>query len=133
MTDYNHRLRWFFYGADMGLNKEITSDLQDAFNSDLKDAVSEFTGIRHTLSDDDWLENGNATNKPYEYIGRGMFSAYRSSEIDGNTIIATDVKLIVLQAECDEIQIDDVINGYQVVHIAQDPARVSMTVQLRQV
>lgn len=117
----------------MGLNKEITSDLQNAFNSDLKDAVSDFTGIRQTLSDDDWLENGNATNKPYEYVGRGVFSAYRSSEIDGNTIIATDVKLIVLQAECDEIQIDDVINGYQVVHITQDPARVSMTVQLRQV
>ena len=133
MTDDNRRLRWFFYGANMGLNKEITSDLQDAFNSDLKDAVSEFTGIRHMLSDDDWLENGNATNKPYEYVGRGVFSAYRSSEIDGNTIIATDVKLIVLQAECDEIQIDDRINGYQVIHIAQDPARVSMTVQLRQV
>lgn len=115
------------------MRSEITSDLQDAFNNDLKDAVSDFTGIRHTLSDDDWLENSNATNKPYEYVGRGVFSAYRSSEIDGKTIISTDVKLIVLQAECDEIQIDDVINGYQVVHIAQDPARVSMTVQLRQV
>lgn len=117
----------------MGLYSDITNDIKQAFDDDLKDAVSEFTGIRQTLSDDDWLENGNATNKPYEYVGRGVFSAYRSSEIDGNTIIATDVKLIVLQAECDEIQIDDVINGYQVIHIAQDPARVSMTVQLRKV
>lgn len=120
-------------GALMGLKNEITTDLQDAFNTDLKDAVTAFVGVRHTLSDDDWLENGNNTNKPYNYEGRGVFSSYHLGQIDGNAILANDVKLIVLQKECDEIQIGDEINGLSVINITQDPAGVSMTAQLRKV
>lgn len=111
---------------------DITLDLKQAFDSDLSDTVQEFIGMRKILTDDDWLENGNKFST-ITYHGRGVFTGFSSQDIDGKTILQTDVKLIVLQDECSDIQIDDVINDYQVVYIRKDPASVSMTVQLRKV
>lgn len=66
--------------------------------------------------------------------GRGVFGNFNQSEIDGQSILITDIKLICLQKEVtDTPAIDDVINGYQVVAMKKDPANVSFTVQLRKV
>lgn len=41
----------------MGLNAEISTEIAQAFDGDLKDAVKDFTGRRVILSDDDWAVN----------------------------------------------------------------------------
>lgn len=115
------------------MRQEINNDIARAFDTDLADAVSNFVGVRKLLTDEDWLENGNATTS-YEYKGRGVFSGFSASEIDGNTILSIDVKLICLQSEVTDIPlVDDLINGYQVIAVRKDPANVSFTIQLRQV
>lgn len=117
----------------MGLNQEISHDIANAFDTDLADAVTDFTAIRQIKTDDDWLENGNSHSKT-TYQGRGVFGNFNQSEIDGQSILITDIKLICLQKEItDTPTIDDVINGYQVVAMKKDPANVSFTVQLRKV
>lgn len=115
----------------MGLNQEISHDIANAFNTDLADAVTPFTAIRQIKTDDDWLENGNSHTET-TYQGRGVFGNFNQSEIDGQSILITDIKLICLQQELtDTPKLDDVINGYQVVAIKKDPADVSFTMQLR--
>lgn len=117
----------------MGLKQEITADIANAFDTDLADAVTDFTAIRQVKTDDDWLENGNNHTKT-TYQGRGVFGNFNQSEIDGQNILITDIKLICLQKEVtDTPKLDDIINGYQVVAVKKDPADVSFTVQLRKV
>lgn len=36
------------------MKQEITQEIKQAFDTDLKDAVKDFTGRRVILSDDDW-------------------------------------------------------------------------------
>lgn len=117
----------------MGLNQEISHDIANAFDTDLADAVTSFTAIRRIKTDDDWLENGN-NHSETTYQGRGVFGNFNQSEIDGQSILITDIKLICLQKEVtDTPAIDDVINGYQVVAMKKDPANVAWVVQLRKV
>ena len=115
----------------MGLNSEITADIANAFDTDLADAVTEFTVIRRVHSANDWAINDN-TGKDEEYKGRGVFGSFSAYETDGQAIGIHDVKLICLQAEVTGTpMIDDVINGMRVLSIAKDPANVSYTIQLR--
>ena len=122
----------------MGLHDEITADIKDAFNTDLADAVKPFTG-RLTLhgepSIEDILTNTVGSNSTIiNYSGRGVFSSYAEIEVDNESIQMNDVKLIVLQDEvANTPKLDDVINGYQVVVVSQDPASVTFTIQLRKV
>lgn len=39
------------------MRQEITADIANAFNTDLADAVKDFTAKRIILSDDDWAVN----------------------------------------------------------------------------
>ncbi|OAV23634.1 hypothetical protein AO371_1125 [Moraxella catarrhalis] len=41
----------------MGLNAEISTEIAQAFDTDLADAVKDFTAVRVSLSDDDWAIN----------------------------------------------------------------------------
>ncbi|WP_019518982.1 hypothetical protein [Faucicola boevrei] len=117
----------------MGLNQEISHDIANAFDTDLADVVTAFTAIRRIKTDDDWLENGN-NHSETTYQGRGVFGNFHQSEIDGQSILITDIKLICLQKEINDTPaIDDIVNGYQVVAVQKDPANVSFTVQLRKV
>ena len=122
----------------MGLRDEITADIKDAFDTDLADAVQPFTGIRTVQGEpsiEDILTNtvgGNSTT--INYSGRGVFSSYAEIEVDNESIQMNDVKLIALQDEvADTPKLDDVINGYQVVAVNQDPAMATYTIQLRKV
>ena len=114
----------------MGLNSEITADIANAFDTDLSDAVTEFTAIRRVHSANDWPINDN-TGKDEEYQGRGVFGSYHAYEVDGETVRREDVKLIALQAETAEIKLNDKINGMSVINITKDPADVAWFVQLR--
>lgn len=122
----------------MGLRNEITADIKDAFDTDLADAVKPFTGIRTVQGEpsiEDILTNTVGSNSTtINYSGRGVFSSYAEIEVDNESIMANDVKLTALQSEVTtRPQLDDVINGYQVVAVNQDPASITYTIQLRKV
>lgn len=122
------------------MKQEITAELQQAFDGDLKDAVQDFTITRRlrTVSDDDWLINGSSADDVLEYTGRGVFGGYYQHLIDNQTILSDDVRLVALQDDLDELpQINDEIlwdnQVFRVVNIKKDPANVSITAQLRRV
>lgn len=122
----------------MGLRDEITADIKDAFDTDLADAVKPFTGSRTVQGEpsiEDILTNTVGSNSTIiNYSGRGVFSSYAEIEVDNESIMANDVKLIALQDEVTtRPQLDDEINGYQVVAVNQDPADVTFIIQLRKV
>ena len=122
----------------MGLHDEITADIKDAFNTDLADAVKPFTGSRTIQGEpsiEDILTNTVGSNSTtINYSGRGVFGGYSEFEVDNESIMANDVKLTALQSEVTaRPQLDDVINGYQVVAVNQDPASVTFNIQLRKV
>ena len=122
----------------MGLKADLDTDIKDAFDTDLADAVQPFTGSRTVQGEpsiEDILTNtvgGNSTT--INYSGRGVFSSYAEIEVDNESIQMNDVKLIALQDEvANTPKLDDVINGYQVVAVNQDSASVTFTIQLRKV
>ena len=122
----------------MGLHDEITADIKEAFDTDLADAVKPFTGSRTVQGEpsiEDILTNTVGSNSTtINYSGRGVFGGYSEFEVDNESIMANDVKLTALQSEATtRPQLDDVINGYQVVAVNQDPASITYTVQLRKV
>ena len=122
----------------MGLRDEVTADIKDAFDTDLADAVQPFTGSRTVQGEpsiEDILTNTVGSNSTIiNYSGRGVFGSYSEFEVDGEAIKANDVKLTALQSEVTtRPQLDDVINGYQVVAVNQDPASITYTIQLRKV
>lgn len=122
----------------MGLHDEITADIKEAFNTDLADAVQPFTGSRTIQGEpsiEDILTNTVGSNSTIiNYSGRGVFGGYSEFEVDNESIMANDVKLTALQDEVTNApKLDDVINGYQVVAVQQDPANVTWTLQLRKV
>ena len=122
----------------MGLRDEITADIKEAFNTDLADAVQPFTGSRTVQGEpsiEDILTNTVGSNSTtINYSGRGVFGGYSEFEVDSEDIKANDVKLTALQSEVTtRPQLDDVINGYQVVAVNQDPSSTIWTLQLRKV
>ena len=122
----------------MGLRDDITADIKDAFNTDLADAVKPFTGSRTVQGEpsiEDILTNTVGSNSTIiNYSGRGVFGGYSEFEVDGEAIKANDVKLTALQSEVTNTpKLDDVINGYQVVAVNQDPSSTIWNLQLRKV
>ncbi|TKR55324.1 hypothetical protein D7I39_10900 [Allopusillimonas ginsengisoli] len=130
----------------MGLRDEIAQEVAAAFDDDLADAVKEFTGTRiiRRGRPNPVTEEWNSEILTYE--GRGVFGSFQAELVDGNKILATDVKLLVLQVELlakqavastvgEQIapKIDDTIAGMKVMSVSRDPADVTWTVQLRKV
>ncbi|NYR09605.1 glutamate 5-kinase [Psychrobacter sp. BI730] len=124
----------------MGLRDDLQADLADAFNTDLSDAVTAFTGTRTVASDtddgiDDWMLPPDAvTDSTLTYSGRGVFDKKFYEDKESATIQITDVLLTCLQNEITEAPyFDDKINGYRVITVTPDPANTSYDIQLRQV
>lgn len=127
----------------MGLRDELQADLAQAFNTDLADAVSAVDGSRSVPGAYDPEKGGSVPVSTLHYTGRGVFGRYKDREIDGTRILASDVRLKVLQNELlmkdggtvteDHAipAIGDRISGYRVVDVGQDAAKVTWTIQLR--
>lgn len=114
------------------MKQEITADIANAFDTDLKDTVKDFTGRRVILSDDDWAVNDTQVLSTINYSGRGVFTGFYAHEIDNKTIMQQDTKLICLQSELtDRPQMNDSINQMKVMNISQDPAGICYFIQLR--
>lgn len=120
----------------MSLRDEITVELIQAFDTDLADAVSAFTGSRvigqgpyDPITDTRPVITEN-------YSGRGVFGSFEVNIVDGVQILRTDVKVTALQAEVTKTpRIDDTITqggvAYKVIHVGQDPAAATWTIQIR--
>lgn len=125
----------------MGLRDDIQTDLAEAFDEDLADAVSTFTGTY--MGPGVWDPvNETTTAQPVTYTGRGVLDSYDSRRIDGLNILVGDVLLIALANEVTDkpavghqITVTDLITGlpatYRIVSPGIDPAKAHYEIQLR--
>ncbi|WP_025126474.1 hypothetical protein [Pseudomonas sp. PH1b] len=125
----------------MGLLDDIQADLAEAFDDDLADAVSAFTGTY--MGPGMWDPVSETTTaQPVTYTGRGVLDSYDSRRIDGLNIMIGDLLLICLANEVDDrpavghqITVTDLITGqqatYRIVSPGIDPARAHYEIQLR--
>lgn len=122
----------------MGLREELQTEIAEAFNEDLADAVHTFTCER--ISKTNWDPKTETSIEVKEnYSGRGvLFGSYSQYEIQTLGVLATDKKAIVLQNEVTMVpKIDDewltALGSFRVIHIQQDPASTIWKCQLRKV
>ncbi|MDX1464491.1 MAG: glutamate 5-kinase [Halomonas sp.] len=123
----------------MGLRDDLQTDIAEAFNEDLADAVTSFTATRTTVSGQLDPVTGKYPETTVAYSGRGVFGGYSVREVDGQHILRTDVKLTALQNEVTKDSdgsayapaVDDVLAGYDVMNVEQDPASATWKIQLR--
>lgn len=125
----------------MGLRDDLQIDLAEAFDTDLADAVSAFTGEYMGPGEYDPLTE-TTTAQPVFYSGRGVLDDYDSRRIDGLNIKIGDLRLICLVNETTDkpaighlITVTDLITGapteYRIVKPEIDPAGAHYELQLR--
>ena len=125
----------------MGLRDDIQTDLAEAFDTDLADAVQPFTG--------EYLGPGvydpvteETTAQPVTYTGRGVLDSYDSRRIDNINIKVGDVLLICLANETTDkpaighkVTTIDLLTGepafYTIVNPGIDPAVAHYEIQMR--
>lgn len=115
----------------MGLREDVQTDMAQAFDTDLADAVRAFTLTRVTGTDPDPL-TGEETETTTTFESRGVFGGFKLEQVDDQHILATDEKLTVLQNELGTSpEIGDDIAGRRVMNVWADPAGATWTIQLR--
>lgn len=122
----------------MSLRDEIAADIAEAFDTDLADAVSEFTGSRLEPSGPYDPISQTLPSMTVTYTGRGVFGGFGIQVSEALNILRTDVKVTALQSEVSGLpKVDDQIESdgvkYRVIDAKQDPASVSWTLQVRRV
>lgn len=118
----------------MSLRAELTAEVAAAFDTDLADAVTQFEGKR-VLGQGPYDPVTETRPEITEtYTGRGVFSGFKQSLVDGVLIMATDKQLTALQAEVTETpKMGDTINGMKVQNVGQDPVSATWRLHLREV
>lgn len=125
----------------MGLRSDIQTDLAEAFDTDLADAVFPFSGQYLGPGVYDPVTE-TTTEQPITYTGRGVLDNYDSYRIDGLNIKVGDVLLLCLASEVTDkpavghkITALDLLTGeqavYRVVSPGIDPAQAHYEIQLR--
>lgn len=118
----------------MGLREKIQTDLAEAFDTDLADAVQPFTGGITLPGMWDPVTEIGSDPVVIAYSGRGVFDEFKIERIDGINIRAKDQLLIALTNETTGTpDIGHKINGFDVVNVQTDPAGAHYEIQLRQV
>lgn len=122
----------------MSLRDEITAEVAAAFDTDLADAVSHFTGSRFEPSGPPDPINQTQPGETITYTGRGVFGSFGIQVSEALNIPRTDIKLTALQAEVTgQPKIDDDILRYgvkyRVIHVSADPANATHVLQIRRV
>lgn len=129
----------------MGLRDDLQADIAEAFDDEdgLADAVKPFECVRTSTQGNYDPVTGTYPTVTSGYQGRGVFGGFRSFEIDGARILATDTKLTALQNEiwatdngevtnAPEVpKVDDVISGLTVMDVRKDPVDAAWSIQLR--
>lgn len=127
----------------MGLRDEIQAELAEAFDDDLADAVSAFTGTYQSPGVYDPVTEEATGAVTVTYTGRGVLAKYETKRIDNINILSGDLKLIALTnevthrpAEGHTITAPDLADrtktvSYVVKGVQVDPASATYQVQLR--
>ena len=119
----------------MGLRDDLTEALGDAFGDPelLGDAVRAFTAAHPTGGPGTYNPaTGTVDPSTVAYSGRGVFGGFAAREIDGTRVLATDTKLVALQAEVARAPaVGDTLAGLAVIGVAQDPAAATWSIHLR--
>lgn len=125
----------------MGIRDELQTEVAAAFDTDLKDAVKDFTGTYTVRGDwDPVTETGSETQVTYS--GRGVLARYKLRRIDGVNILHGDLKLTALVNEVTDkpavghfVSAPDPITGvlqrYEVIAAAADSTCAAYSIQLR--
>lgn len=126
----------------MGLREELQADLAEAFDTDLADAVVDFSGEYMGPGDWDPVEEVS-TAQPLSYTGRGVLSRYEDRRIDNINILVGDLRLTALASEVTDtpdvghkITAPDLMDRskqvvYLVKSVRSDPASATYRLQLR--
>ena len=126
----------------MGLRDELQADLAEAFNTDLADAVVNFTGEYMGPGVIDPVTE-ESTAQPVTYTGRGVLSRYEDTRIDNINILVGDLRLTALANEVTDtpdvghkITAPDLMDRtkqvvYLVKSVRADPASATYRLQLR--
>lgn len=125
----------------MGLREEIQSEVAAAFDEDLADAVSDFSGsyVAHRNWNPVTETGGESTAT---YTGRGVLTRYKLGRIDGINILHGDLKLTALVCEVTDkpavghiIEIYDPVSRqlqrYEIITASVDPSASVYSIQLR--
>lgn len=140
----------------MGIRDELQADIAEAFDGDLADAVGTIT-LTGTVQGEYDPVTGTIPEVTQDYTARGVFSGYDRQEVDGQHVLATDIKVTILQNEFfDEAGNRAVpkvgftiIRGtknswfywffkysefatFRVLQVLQDPVAATWTIQLRE-
>ena len=116
------------------MKDELLQELSGAFDEDLSDAVTEFTGQRDGVQGEfDPIADEYVTAPPTNYTGRGVFSDFDIRLIDEVKVLSTDKRLLVLTSEVtEEPMIGDVIdNQYKIHNKTMDAVGATYRLQLR--
>lgn len=119
------------------INAIINKHLPKAFDTQLIDAITTFTGTRKGATGEyDPVLGEYVGGADISYTGRGVISSYNKEEIQATQIEITDVKLLCLQIESTIApQVDDVIMANnvarRVLNVSQDATSSLWLLQLR--
>lgn len=120
----------------MGLRDEIQTDIAQAFNTDLADAVKDFT-LYHYGRDGYDVTTGQPL-PPTETIAdsRGVFDSYLNYEIFNSAIEPTDIRLVVLINELTITprigdRIEEGTNNFRIIFVEKDPADATYILTIR--
>lgn len=119
------------------INAIINKHLPKAFDNQLIDAITTFTGTRNGATGEyDPVLGEVVGGADISYIGRGVISNYNKEEIQATQIEITDVKLLCLQIESTIApKVDDVITANnvarRVLNVSQDATSSLWVMQLR--
>lgn len=140
--DHRNQLDSYGKGLTMGLRDEIQAELAEAFDDDLADAVSAFTGNYIAPGEWDPVEE-TTTSVPITYAGRGVLAKYETKRIDNINILSGDLQLIAITIEVTDrpaeghtIAAPDLADraksvSYVVKGVQVDPASATYQIQLR--
>ncbi|AQS50549.1 hypothetical protein PAEH1_01475 [Paenalcaligenes hominis] len=118
----------------MSLRAELTAEVAAAFDTDLADAVTAFEGKRVVGQGPYDPVTETRPEIVETYTGRGVFSGFKQSLVDGVLVMATDEQLTALQAEVtDTPKMGDAINGMTVLNVGQDPVSATWKLHLRRI
>lgn len=125
----------------MSIKGTTQSSFGALFDTAFAEAVSGFTGSY--LGPGEYNPVTEQTDaQTVTYTGRGMLTRFKADQIDGQRILATDVRVIALVNEVTDrpmpghdVNAKDLITGeqrqYRVIEAVTDPAGVHYQIQLR--
>lgn len=119
----------------MGLRDDIQSDIEEAFDTDLSDAVTSFTYRIVTRTYDTNTNTTSDVNTDYE--SRGVIGRFKREVFKDSNVLPTDSKIIILQHELAVEPVPDMLiisptKTYTIIKVRQDPAAATWTLQCRE-